>query len=226
MVRMRQLIAVTGALVSLFAVALLGAPSASAGGPTSVFLASPTSQRAAGLYAGDREYAELEKLLGRAGGELDNAPRVEPPELGDGPGEWVSITWMIHNVDPWRQDTVLVGRPQPGDVVIRTAMGTPLPSTGQWHRARQPARLHALLERLGVLGEASGAPSTGTSPSAAPTRTTAASTDEGAQWWWALPGLAAGLVLGGGGSVLIRRAAARHDAGPPRGEPRQELIDR
>ncbi|MFI8229640.1 hypothetical protein ACIGDI_12465 [Streptomyces sp. NPDC085900] len=42
---------------------------------------------------------------------------------------------------------------------------------------------------------------------------------------WALSGLGAGLVAGVGGTVLMRRAAARRGAGPPREEPRQELID-
>ncbi|MFJ6084036.1 hypothetical protein ACIQI8_21795 [Streptomyces sp. NPDC092369] len=43
--------------------------------------------------------------------------------------------------------------------------------------------------------------------------------------WWALPGLAVGLAVGAGGMLLIRRAADRQRAGPPREEPRHELID-
>ncbi|CAM5595799.1 putative protein OS=Streptomyces tendae OX=1932 GN=GUR47_16585 PE=4 SV=1 [Streptomyces tendae] len=39
--------------------------------------------------------------------------------------------------------------------------------------------------------------------------------------WWAAAGLGAGVA----GTLLVRRAAARYRAGPPRGEPRQELID-
>ncbi|MGW4757131.1 hypothetical protein [Streptomyces chartreusis] len=42
---------------------------------------------------------------------------------------------------------------------------------------------------------------------------------------WALAGLAVGFAAGVGGTLLIRRAAARPEAGPPRQEPRQELID-
>ncbi|MFD3826934.1 hypothetical protein [Streptomyces sp. NPDC058625] len=37
---------------------------------------------------------------------------------------------------------------------------------------------------------------------------------------------AAGLAAGAAGTLLIRRAAVRHRAGPPRGEPRRELIGR
>ncbi|MFF0158899.1 hypothetical protein ACFYRY_15385 [Streptomyces sp. NPDC005263] len=50
--------------------------------------------------------------------------------------------------------------------------------------------------------------------------------------WWAaddarpaVAGLAVGVLAGVGGTFLIRRAAARPGAGPPREEPRQELID-
>ncbi|MEU4980330.1 hypothetical protein [Streptomyces sp. NPDC021969] len=39
--------------------------------------------------------------------------------------------------------------------------------------------------------------------------------------WWAAAGLGAGVA----GTLLVRRAADRYRAGPPRGEPRQELID-
>ncbi|MGW0289715.1 hypothetical protein [Streptomyces tuirus] len=38
-------------------------------------------------------------------------------------------------------------------------------------------------------------------------------------------GGALGLAAGAGGTVLVRRAAARREAGPPRGEPRQVLVD-
>ncbi len=40
-------------------------------------------------------------------------------------------------------------------------------------------------------------------------------------WWAAAAGLGAGVA----GTLLTRRAADRYRAGPPRGEPRQELID-
>ncbi|MFD8538601.1 hypothetical protein ACF1AU_25160 [Streptomyces rubrogriseus] len=39
--------------------------------------------------------------------------------------------------------------------------------------------------------------------------------------WWAAAGLGAGVA----GTLLVRRAADRYRTGPPRGEPRQELID-
>ncbi|MFE1946551.1 hypothetical protein [Streptomyces massasporeus] len=42
---------------------------------------------------------------------------------------------------------------------------------------------------------------------------------------WAVTAGALGLAAGAGGTLLIRRAAARREAGPPREEPRQVLID-
>jgi len=49
--------------------------------------------------------------------------------------------------------------------------------------------------------------------------------DEGAVTRWLLPG-GVGVALGAGGVLLLmRRAATRRDAGPPRDEPRQELIE-
>jgi hypothetical protein len=45
---------------------------------------------------------------------------------------------------------------------------------------------------------------------------------------WAVTAVTAGargLAAGAGGTLLIRRAAARREAGPPREEPRQALID-
>ncbi|MFJ6070162.1 hypothetical protein ACIQFU_04850 [Streptomyces sp. NPDC093065] len=48
--------------------------------------------------------------------------------------------------------------------------------------------------------------------------------DDGGRYgvWWAAAG---GLGAGVAGTLLIRRAADRYRAGPPRGEPCQELID-
>ncbi|GAA2260450.1 hypothetical protein [Streptomyces indiaensis] len=42
---------------------------------------------------------------------------------------------------------------------------------------------------------------------------------------WGVAAGAPGLAAGAGGTLLIRGAAARREAGPPREEPRQVLID-
>lgn len=81
----------------------------------------------------------------------------------------------------------------------------------RWHRA--PRAVFAQLERAGVLGETDAA---GTAVGGG-----SGSAELAGHAWWA----AAGVAVGVGGTLLIRRAAARGEAGPPREEPRQELID-
>ncbi|WP_328501877.1 hypothetical protein OG828_19830 [Streptomyces sp. NBC_00457] len=212
----------------MLTLAVLGAPPASAGGPTSVLLASPTTQEATGLYSSASEYAQLQTLLDQTDRAPDTDKRAR--ERAAASGEYVNITWMIHDATPWRQDSVIVSYAE--DIWINTAMGTPPKGNDQWKKAQQPAQLHTLLAKLGVIdkvsnpGAAGAADEGGTADNAATTTraaATAASSDT--DWWWALPGLAVGFGAGVGGTLLIRRAAAGHEAGPPREEPRHELID-
>ncbi|MDH6217405.1 hypothetical protein [Streptomyces pseudovenezuelae] len=115
----------------------------------------------------------------------------------------------------------------------------------RWHRA--PRSVFVRLEQQGVLdglgdgprdgvdaagGAGEGAAGSGSAQTGSTASDRAASADRlGAGGlgrggiWWTLPGLAVGLTVGGAGALLIRRAAARHGAGPPREEPRHELID-
>ncbi|MEV0217911.1 hypothetical protein [Streptomyces sp. NPDC050704] len=226
---------ISGSVVALGLV-LLSAPTATAGGPTSVLVVSPESAQGAALYYSEKEYEELERLLGKPGSGLR-----EESGLTEGSGRQINVTWMLHDVSPWRVDRVYLDSPRGDDVWIHTATQVPESMNGYWHKAGQPAEIRALFKKLGVLGEASGngagaiypAPWQTGDASAAPTapesaerpRTTAAAaTDDGTDWWWAIPGLAAGLAVGSGGTLLVRRTAARREPEPPQ-ESRQELID-
>jgi hypothetical protein len=80
----------------------------------------------------------------------------------------------------------------------------------RWHRA--PRAVFDQLDRAGLAGDAGKGQDEG---GGGPVR--------GA--WWAVPGLLVGFAVGVGGTRLIRRAAVGPGAGPPRDEPRQELID-
>ncbi|MFE4581721.1 hypothetical protein [Streptomyces chartreusis] len=224
---------------------------ASAGGPTSVLLVSPESTETASLYYSDKEYGQLERLLGSA----DQGTRNKPPEAALEAARQINVTWMVHDVSPWRLDRVYPvddGK----DVWIHTASDLGSTTNGTWHRAHQPSGLRALLNKLGLMGKASsegGAaifPSdeeaSGTdngaqdSPSAADETTSAASgsgsesesgsgagsapaASDGTDWWWALPGAAAGAVL----ALALRPLALRLPLDRLRGEPgpRQELRD-
>ncbi|WP_319055642.1 hypothetical protein [Streptomyces europaeiscabiei] len=245
---LRQLAAAVGTLTTALALLLLGAPPSAAGGPTSVLLVSPTSQRTASLYGTEKQYDLLVRLLAPTGSALD-ANGEEAPEWarGDTAGEQISemvtVTWMIHDVTPWRVDQLYTASPDTKDVWIHTdldiAKDTGASDDGVWNKAKQSEELRALLQGLGVLGEASGSPEQGeaSSPDAlsgarvdavetavdAPAGADAPDLTDRARW--AIPALALGLLLGSGGAMLLlRRAAARHESGPPR-EPRQELLD-
>jgi hypothetical protein len=239
--RLRELIAWVGVLTAAVAGVVLGATPAVAGGPTSVLLASPTSQETASLYGTEKDYVRLERLLHESGG--GRGGRM-PPKLDETAGHMINVTWLAHDVDPWRVDQVYPLEPESRGIWIHTAMGGS--SAGDWHRAKDPGKLRALLTGLGVMGERgtgelAGWPDTATAEPGAgaadgsgagtatgdePVTRTAAATDPalGTNWWWAIPGLALGLALGFGPTLLKRRTAAPEGSGPPHG-PRQELID-
>ncbi|MFC7262684.1 hypothetical protein [Streptomyces lutosisoli] len=240
--RLRELVAVMGALAVAFAAVLLGAPSAMAGGPTSVLVVSPESAESTALYYSDEEYGKLMRLLGDPGSGI----REEPPGLGVGSGRQINVTWLIHDVSPWRVDRVYPDTPGSKEVWIHTATQVPQSMNGYWHRAGQPAQVRALFKKLGVMGKSSGegagaiypAPwqtteDTSTAPAPTPTpaerlRTTAAAaTDDGTDWWWAIPGAATGAVL----ALLLRPLVAGVPGARLLGrrereaDPRQELRD-
>ncbi|MCT9076312.1 hypothetical protein [Streptomyces fulvoviolaceus] len=230
--RCRELAALAGALAVTFALMIWGASSASAGGPTSVLVVSPQSTETAALYCTDKEYGELERLLGAPG----TGTRDKPPEANLAAARQINVTWMVHDVSPWRLDRVFP-LADADDVWIHTAENVPASVNGEWHRARNPGQLRALLKDLGLMGETSGEghaifptpwqesgndSATAEPETAAATSPTPAADDE-ADWWWALPGLAAGAVL----ALVLRPFAMRMPPARLRREPgpRQELRD-
>ncbi|GAA5027687.1 hypothetical protein [Streptomyces siamensis] len=227
--RLRELLSVTGALAVALAVVLIAAPSATAGGPTSVLVVSPESAQTASLYHSDEEYGELMRLLG----EPDAGDREEPPGLGVASGRQLNVTWLAHDVSPWRVDRVYPDSSRGKEVWIHTATDV-RSMNGYWHKAAHPAQVRALFKKLGVLGKPSPEGAEGIPPGAwesaddsagaatptpaeevrtgTKTRPAAAASDDGTDWWWALPGAAAGALL----ARLWR---------PRTGEPHQELRD-
>ncbi|WP_405587778.1 hypothetical protein [Streptomyces sp. NBC_01092] len=238
--RCRELTALTGALAAALALLLWGAAApASAGGPTSVLLVSPESTETAALYYSDEEYEELQQLLGTPG----KGTRDKPPEAGLTAARQINVTWMAHDVSPWRLDQVYpvdVGKA----VWIHTAASLDSTPNGTWHRADHPSELRTLLAKLGLMGKVSSegraaifppdGEASGTDDvaedSAAPTADEATGTSpagsgstDATDWWWALPGAAAGAVL----ALVLRPFATRLPLDRLRGEPgpRQELRD-
>jgi hypothetical protein len=210
------------ALVATVLAVLLAVPgTAWAGGPTSVLLVSPTTGRAAALHTSDPAYAELEALLSGPGG-----PVLGEPE--DGLGQYVTATWLVHDVDVWRIDRVSLDPTDGIRVLTRIADGTSTDLSeglrpGQtggpgaiWHRPADQAALAALFDRLGLLDPVAADPSgdeaivTAAELQAAATAATAAAAAPGPRasgdgpWWWA----GAGALLGAGAAGLGLRASA------------------
>ncbi|WP_246041036.1 hypothetical protein [Streptomyces cadmiisoli] len=235
----RELAALAAVLAAALALLMGSAPVASAGGPTSVLIVSPESTRTAALYSTDEEYDRLQQLLG----EPSTATAVKPPEADLSRARLINVTWMVHDVSPWRYDQVYPSS-EDGKVWIHTSRNLPDTVNGVWHRAERPAELRTLLEGLGVLGPAAEKGSGGVLPQDGPSQesaagdgagsgasggeaaaspTGAAAAGAGSGWWWALPGAAAGAVL----ALVLRPFAGRVPLGRLRPEPgpRQELRD-
>ncbi|WP_223180564.1 hypothetical protein [Streptomyces griseicoloratus] len=232
----RGLTALAGALAAVLTLMMWGASSASAGGPTSVLLVSRASGETASLSHADREYGELERLLGPAG----EGSRTKAPEADLQSALLINVTWMVHDVTPWRVDQVYPAL-DGGPVWIHTSTDVPGSMRGHWHRAEQPDRLRALLKELGLTGrawvdgssgvvpapqETGGSRADGSTAAVAPqtpAARTAAVTDDGTDWWWAVPGAAAGAVL----ALVLRPWVSRipGELRRRRAEPRQQLFD-
>ncbi|WP_406172265.1 hypothetical protein [Streptomyces canus] len=146
-------------------------------------------------------------------------------EEGRYPAVRVTVVWGLTGVGGWPRTDSAPG----GDVAVArqdqlflTGDGTPWVRSDpaperqdddiRWHRA--PRAVFDQLDRAGLVGG-----------------TGEGRDEEGAKTgpehgvWWAVPGLVVGFAAGAGGTRLIRRAAVGPGAGPPRDEPRQEVID-
>ncbi|MFF0447003.1 hypothetical protein ACFYT4_11400 [Streptomyces sp. NPDC004609] len=244
---LRRLAALAAALV----LGLAFAPSAVAGGPTSVLLVSPSTGETASLYADDRKYTTLQDQLG--GGFDQPQGGAKPPTGPDLNGRLgqINVTWMVHDAQPWRWDRVYLGS-DPRVVWIHSTVtetgADAWSEPGAWHRAEDPRALTALLRSLGISAEKTATGEGGVTPVAPTfeppgaeegkragaddpvpaTRTAAASSDATANWWWAIPGLVTGAVL----TVLLRpllsrlpRPSFRRPGGRRGKEPRGQLLD-
>ncbi|MGW5738267.1 MULTISPECIES: hypothetical protein [Streptomyces] len=91
-------------VAAALALVVAGAPPAVAGGPTSVLVVSPESGQSSALYVSDKEYVQLERGLGTLG-EIDKGRPEQPPGLSmSEESHQINVTWMLHDVRPWRVD--------------------------------------------------------------------------------------------------------------------------
>lgn len=135
-------------LVTVLGLGLLFAPSALAGGQTSVLVTSPSSGEAAALYGSDPRFGRLSQLLGPPG----KGDGRRPPSLDASVAtRQINVTWMALDLQPARTDRVFPGA-DPDTVWIHTAAQVPATYQGLWHRAAEPEKLVALLDALGLMG--------------------------------------------------------------------------
>ena len=214
---------------------VLAAP-AQAGGPTSALLSVPGQGKTASLYYTDAEYDALAGLVGMTSdsgtGTVDQSGRSHAAGAG------VTVTWLIHDVMPWRVDHIyLTGQGAPWIATqLSDDSGGIWDSAVVWHQPTSPSELVGLLNKLGV-GAASvetddftgvaGAPLPDQAePAGTTTRETTTTTEPGPAdtssftgVWWALGGLAAGVLL-----MVLWGRRGRGETEPPT-QPRDEPAD-
>lgn len=201
---MRRLLALLA--LALSATVLL-TPPVSAGGPTSVLITDPSTGQATALYYSDPRYAQLEELL--AGGEpLDG----EPDGLG---GHALNLTWMAHDVSPWKSQRLHLDAEGGPVVVTYDQLGS---GRTTWAR---PATGQAVLLLAEQLLDGTGAPAAAPAAAPAPDPVTIERTVTETAWYslsgWRWGVL--GLLLGAGTVLVAVRGRSRER------EPRQALVD-
>ncbi len=206
----------------LLAAVVLAAAPADAGGPTSVLLSVPGAESTTSLYYTDPQYDELADLVGVSqpdgtfadssdGQSSDSQGSAAAPSGQRGAG--VTLTWLIHDVEPWRVDRIVLAKDGPWiSTQLWTGSGSLAQSPVVSHRPADPAGLVDLLDRLGLDTKAAqepgfegvaGAPvpdePTASEPASATEPTAAAPRPEESSWAagvrWALAGLAVGVLI-------------------------------
>ena len=207
---MRRTLAVV--VVALWA--LIGLPgTAHAGGPTSVLITQPGAGEAAALYYSSGAYADLERLLAES-----PVKDVAPETFAGSVGTTYNLTWMIHDVQPWRADTIGIAADGTAYVTTRgvdNEIGISVQSEG--HQVEESKELVALLDRVfsgKASTEAAPQPVVEQEPAAAPPAKETTRWFSLAGWRWAVPGVLGGLLVG----LLVMRPRVP-------GEPRRALVD-
>jgi hypothetical protein len=175
---------VAGAVAGLAAglLTMSGAAPAAAGGPTSVVLSLPGSGRMSVLHVGSPDYEALWDAVGIHGSVPGpaGATAAEGTAERHDQGPVLRLTWLIHDVEPWRLDEVYLLAPKGPWISTRTAdeAGEIWSVPQVWSRSPNPDRLRALVAKLGVdptaIGTVAGTSDGVAPPTGAPAEPTAA----------------------------------------------------
>lgn len=173
---------------------------AHAGGPTSVLITEPGSGNATALYHSETGYADLDRLL------AGTVPlRDQPTDLGT---RMVHLTWMAHDVSPWRTQRLYV-HADGGPVLETYDLTDGTPSWARVTEAKAVAHLVDQLLRPGVEPDLAAVEAAEAAGSSTPTPPAAAERVVTETAWWSLAGwrwLVLGLLVGAGAVLLARRA--------------------
>ena len=205
---MRRILTTVVLALTAGLVALVGLSGTSyAGGPTSVLVTQPGADAAA-LYYDDAAYDALAGLLPAE----ETRGKSLPPGGG---GTDYNLTWMIHDVVPWRFDRVHVA--PDGTAWVSTTFEAG--GAEAWQPVDAGQDLAGLLEK--ILTQSAAPEVVSLAPEVAPASPapTTSSEEQGSSWFsltgwrWVLPGALIGLLVG----VVTARRRVEH-------EPRQVLL--
>jgi hypothetical protein len=209
---MRRLLALVLALLPLgLSTTLALATPAHAGGPTSVLITDPGSGDASALYYSDPAYGQLDTML------LGAVPLdQEPSDLG---ARGVHLTWMAHDVHPWRTQqlyTEAAGGPVLATYDIDSGATT-------WARVGEGKAVALLVDQVLRPGAEPDLAAVDAAADAAPPAAAPAVEERvvAETAWWSLAGwrwAVLGLLVGAGAVPLVVRR-------PDRSGARRELID-
>jgi hypothetical protein len=208
---------------------VLGATPALAGGPTSVLVVNYDGSRAAAALTGSRAYEDLVRSLDALSDEPSRGETAAPTAFM---GTEIRLTWLVHDVTPWRLDALQLDGDQIWVNTVVSWKGDLFDHPGVWHRPADEALLRATLTSMGLLGPATSASGSSTprdvatagdAPPARPmpgdSATNGSAPGAGAvgsaslpAWALAATGLV-GLLVGWSGHRLARRSGTR----PPDG---------
>jgi hypothetical protein len=208
-----------------------------------VFLSAPGTGQTASLYYTDAEYDELGRLVGE--NQSSPASGTDSPGAGRGRGPSITVTWLLHDVEPWRVDTIyLEGKAGPWISTQSSFSGSIWDASVVWHQPTEAKRLIQLLGELGLTeqetaGSSSDADAGSRVVTSEPRTQTPQSVREepaGSPWQtdagWAAAGLVVGALLTLGWSRARRRTPDVPPDVPPNGtplagrEPRAEILTR